>query len=94
MAIAIESKASLSVGLTNAILSSRDSLYCLGYTLPNNVSVFMCYVMLPAFLDVTSKDFCHSSAVLGLMSGPTAICLWLHHETYFAEMFTPGTYNN
>lgn len=30
----------------------------------------------------------------GLMSECTAIRLWLHHETYFAEMFTPDPYNN
>lgn len=33
--------------------------YCLGYTLPNNVSVFMCCIILPTFLYVASRDFCH-----------------------------------
>lgn len=56
----------------------------------------MCCVMLPTFLYVTGKDFCHfkSSMTSDLTSEPTAIRLLLHHETYLAEMFTPGAYNN
>lgn len=57
--------------------------------------MFMCCVMLPTFLYVTGKDFCHfKSSMLDFTSEPTAIHLLLHHETYLAEMFTPGAYNN
>lgn len=55
----------------------------------------MCYVMLLPVLCVASKKFLSFQEFhAGLMSECTAIRLWLHHETYFAEMFTPDPYNN
>lgn len=67
--------------------------YCLDYTRPNNVSVFMCYVMLPTFL-YQQRFLSFQAFHVGLMSELLTIRLWHHHETYFPEMFTPGTYNN
>lgn len=68
--------------------------YCLDYTGPNNVSVFMCCVVLPTFPCNQQRFLSFQEFHVGLTSGPTSICLRLHHRAYFAEMFTSGTYNN
>lgn len=94
----VEYQAYLSKGLpnttTNTTLSSHDSLYCLGYTLPDSVAVFVLCGASAVPVCCRLRFLSFQDFSVGLMSEPTAICLWLYHETYFAEMFTPRTYNN
>lgn len=91
IAVDVESSA----GLTNTALSSHESFIL--FRLRSSQQCVCVYVL----HDASDLSLCCQQRFLsfqefhvGLMSEPTAIRLRLHHETYLAEMFTPGTYNN